>query len=60
MDSSPRLSEAALTVLLVLQLVMLAALYSGVAPHPPLPVWSSAPNVAPSAGGSPCRRPRWR
>lgn len=35
MESSPRFSEAALTALLVLQLVMLAALYAGVAPHPP-------------------------
>lgn len=47
---SDRLSRAALAALVVLQSVMLAALYAGVAPHPPrvIPLFALGPFLAAS------------
>lgn len=45
-----RLPQAALGTLIILQLVMLASLFSGVAPHPPrlIPLFAMAPFLAAS------------
>jgi len=45
-----RLSHAALGTLIILQLVMLASLFAGVAPHPPraIPLFAMAPFLAAS------------
>lgn len=45
-----RLPHAALSTLIILQLVMLASLFAGVAPHPPraIPLFAMAPFLAAS------------
>ena len=49
-----RAATAALSVLIVLQLVMLSALYAGVAPHPPLatPLFGMAPFIGASVSAA--------
>lgn len=46
----PRLPHAALGTLIILQLVMLASLFAGIAPHPPraIPLFAMAPFLAAS------------
>lgn len=48
MKHANRLAAAMLAALIVLQLVMLTALYAGVAPHPPaaIPLFGIAPFIA--------------
>ena len=54
MHQQPRASTAALSVLIILQAVMLGALYAGVAPHPPAatPLFGIAPFLGASLGAA--------
>lgn len=54
MPNHNQTSTAALSVLIILQLVMLTALYAGVAPHPPIatPLFGIAPFLGASMGAA--------
>ena len=54
MHNHNQTSTAALSVLIILQLVMLTALYAGVAPHPPVatPLFGTAPFLGASMGAA--------
>lgn len=54
MPNHNQTSTAALSVLIILQLVMLTALYAGVAPHPPVatPLFGIAPFLGASMGAA--------
>lgn len=54
MPNHNQTSTAALSVLIILQLVMLTALYAGVAPHPPFatPLFGIAPFLGASMGAA--------